>query len=396
MRRLKRSGDMVPLDIDLRDLLCRVASPFVEDFEYQEVDQSSTLICPREIDATTGQSLPCDCPVANYKCMFALIILLTGENGRLCQRWRHVTLSHPDTFYSGLPSLSIVENLGRSTPMLVSLTLHYIIITQEPFLPQCPALKYLALNNSSIPRIPNVEKLLFIGISWTEIYPPSAWKDLNFLKSATQLVVLKLNLPSPPEPLLELDTHMTFVLFDLTNLELRGKDLFPGMDQIYMPSLTHVSIGVKGIHLLRQFVNDMLLPVQNIRRSILWYDGVDYGYLEEMRGYVVTLLHSLRGLETFSGDVRILSVVLKLIWETTPIVERYEEVGASTSRDPVGLFKRQMVAFNVIQGSNWYILHSRRIRSDVVTLAAKLGVICPDEDWDYIFKRFHMPWLGPG
>ena len=66
MRRLERSGGTVPLDIELRDLLGRCASPFMEDFEYQEVDQSSSLICPPKIDTETGRNLPCDCAMAAY------------------------------------------------------------------------------------------------------------------------------------------------------------------------------------------------------------------------------------------------------------------------------------------------------------------------------------------
>ncbi|KIM26824.1 hypothetical protein M408DRAFT_25092 [Serendipita vermifera MAFF 305830] len=386
VRRLERSGNTVPIDIELRNLLGSTAPPFVEDIEYRELDMSSTLICPRRIDKQTKKSLQCNCQAVAQECFLALLTVFTGYDGVYCARWRHLSLAmdFPPMFRGEDQTIAIA--LSYPTPNLLSFVLQHPTSETLLFLPYAPSLTQLALNNCMVPSIPNAENLRFLGISFGKDMASEALEYMVFLESAKALTVLKLDLP-------ELMTTFELDFPELQRLELRGRQ-FPMDTVVSMPKLTHLTLGINGTSLLLQITTVLRESFSQLKSIELWYDCVEDLLLYDMCELTYVLLQPCQSLEELVGDVRMLSIILKHMWENAPSISH--QSNRAQFQFLVPLFRDKSVKFKVIHGEEWYSLPIWQQRRDFALLALSLGVINPQEDWSYIYEALQKPWPPSG
>ncbi|KIM26815.1 hypothetical protein M408DRAFT_330408, partial [Serendipita vermifera MAFF 305830] len=125
----------------------------------------------------------------------------------------------------------------------------------------------------------------------------------------------------------------------------------------------------------------------HLKHLKLWYDHPSSSYdLENMPKYLWRLLISMDDLESLIGDIPTLSIVLKKIWETTPLAPT-SNGGASRPSCSSGILNIQRIAFRVVEGQTSCKLTSKYTRESVVELARFLGVINPEESWNYILHQ---------
>lgn len=386
------------MDIELRNVVDSAAPVFMEDIVSYEPITTSRPGCVTKVDEKTGQKTQCSCESDAYDCVVSLLIILAGPNGVHCARWRTLLLApnsnSPQYWDLRTEDARVANILIYPTPKLTSLSMHYFYLESNQstlIFPYTPSLTHLALNDCILPSLPNGKSLEFLGLSWGSPRVIKYWNEGKIWRrtSAHRLKVLKLNCPSRSLP-----CPSSFP--ELQRLDLRG-DYLPvdgNLTYALSPNLTHLSLGIKNRTLLSKVHLYISKPLNRLKTLKLWCDRAsfyDVEELEEISKWLGKLLPLMTSLESLTGDIPILSIVLKIIWETTPLTSNGGIYQPSRPRE---LLSSQGIAFQVIQGESSYKIPSETTKGDIVELARVLGVINPEESWKYISQQMKGPRLG--
>ncbi|KIM26818.1 hypothetical protein M408DRAFT_25088 [Serendipita vermifera MAFF 305830] len=392
--RLKRSGDVSPLDIELRNLVNADAPNFTEDFEDRILDTPPTVICTARFDQTGKETLSCNCEVFAYEHIIHQLYILAGLYGHYCRRWRSLLLVPSSLDFLEEQKLTdgderLAYVLSYPTPKLVSLSIHHFIDADIPRFPlflHTPVLTHLALDNCLIDILPNAEKLEFLGVSWTHHLAIDHWdrngvwhrRDQEGVWQYTSmrcLKILKLNLPMRtllrPSELPELRT----LVLRGSRFPLEKEDMSASI-----PHLSHLSLGIGNMMLPFSLETTIPESLKRVKTLNVWYNGPfpSAWSLEQMPIHLVEVLRLTYSLESLEGDARMLGVVLKLIADPPE--------PASDSR----ILGNQEVIFRVNPGGSSWKLDPSSVREDVIELANRLEVMSPDNSWKSILREMEL------
>ncbi|KIM26817.1 hypothetical protein M408DRAFT_178000 [Serendipita vermifera MAFF 305830] len=381
--RLKRSGDVSPMDIKLRNIvdIDPNAPKIMEVFEDHQPRPTPAAKCPTMVDKKSRWKKSCTCERSAYECVENILILLAGLDGRHCARWRSLILS-PRTSQQHVRSDIGIVGDGRIAqmllypmPRLISLSMHTFMdkfSSGEQIFPHVPSLTHVVLSDCMISKIPNAKNLVLLGISFKSLIISGAWyKEQVWRTSMPRLKVLKLNCPRFP-----LSCPENFP--QLRTLELRG-ERFPMYEAYtYTPllHLSHLSLGIEGTLLLESLETSIPESLKHVKSLRLWYGGrfLFMNSSDDILLQLVRFLRLMSGLELLEGDIIMLSIVIKLIADPPESVSDLQ------------LFGGQEISFRLSPGGPLWKLPSPSAQEDVAELASRLGVIGLQKSWRWVLK----------
>jgi hypothetical protein len=282
-RRLERSGETTPLEIDLRVISRSDQRPNTENCNHRRFMNPG-----------------CNCIALASITIESLLIILAGADGELCKRWRSLCLRSISSLHTSIP-------LSHPTPILTVLRYERVSITEGiwPVLPALPSLHTLHVIGSRrlpLPKFDSIRELV-LDSEWMPL--PAGFADLH---TATKLERLAIRVNRP----------VTYRFPDrLPNLEflsLEGRQMPTNIATFQAPNLLRLSLNSDKASTYRLII-DSSLPFSNLRElRLVWIDN-NYSYgLKQFLAFTEHLLVRCTSLARIEGNGEALTIIVRLLW----------------------------------------------------------------------------------
>ena len=373
--RLKRSGDLSPIEIDISTEMDGENDPCRNAMFYPESCLGET---------GDGRSYwPCRCNAGHNNLLNWVLNQLTGPSGELCKRWKFFRF-YSDTYYTdfgpGSGARGLFTALSFATPFLVSVSLHRVSVNapgefELPLLPFSPLLREISFSSCCLPlRLPNMERARRVQISAT-----SHWST-NFvnLRQAARVERLAVN---------DQDIGLPLELPHVWHLTLTGwkRRMAFNFAQVSMPRLTHLALNIGDIRLWRDSTSHRTLPFQQlkqleIRRTPHSFKLIRY---QELIGSIFEVLHISTSLVSVLASAAFFSILVKWTWISRRAIEGLVAEDGNIAKPwnwqgSVSLLSLSNSPLGILSGSETSV--------ELEILARHWGLSSPDGSWETLIQ----------
>lgn len=315
--RLTRCGPNSLLDIDLRNLLD--APEYEEIMEISDKsDVFQTHSCPLASDPMFFGR--CTCYKEVRECVDNALQVLSGQYGNTCARWRSLILDlgHDEEEDSWTGNQHLVDALRHPTPMLTAMTLRRVRLGAEYFsselFPITTLVKELSIIDCHLPSLPNFETVIASILGWKEPY--TSYQDLASFRGAAKIRRLALLTGYSS------DIGLPLEMPDLRVLEIDGITVPQDLMKSKTPQLINLALHFDFRNLIAQILLAEGIPFEKITRITLYWDNSirDAPSEDEFLDVLYSakeLMESLVSLELLGTSGDMLSIILKILWDST-------------------------------------------------------------------------------
>jgi hypothetical protein len=363
--RLKRCGDTLPLHVDLRHLPSSFARGAGHPQLWEKMHrQNRPFTCPVRANGT--QLTQCTCITDALLCVDELFLLLAGQGGILCKRWKSLNLEVRDPMDYSLKYREVAPVLRYPMPLLSSLAIHNL--TSGNF--------ELALPYASARRSP-------LRIA-TNVLLPSLQpvRSLTMVVTRQELIggkftyLIAEEARNVEELSLDGDFMLPNCMTKLWRLETAGAIRWSGDGEAQLPSLTHLSLKNRPIN-----YNEKPIQIQSVDLLRLVSLGVhwdpDYNH-SSFKGIILEILQAAKNLSIIHGNQRGVGMVLKLVWEHEMRCVDLRKRG----KDEPRLLAGQRISITVHQSSA--VLQGDETCLQLCNVARLLKVDAPNASWNIL------------
>jgi hypothetical protein len=309
-RRLERSGEYAPLEIELRQL------PQFDPL-YPDPDPLHASHFPEAEECNHPTHPECGCSSSAQATSKRLFKMLAGTDGELCKRWRSLSIFG---FYA---FLHVSLWFSYPTPILAVLRYEQLAILENNYLlpfPSLPSLHVLHVVGCPyipLPKLDSIRELVLDSPAYLVPRPPG-FSDLHTATKLERLTIKfsfeQYNIPAPyrfPDSL----PNLEFLSFE-------GNQMPTNIATFQAPNLRCLSLTSNDVFIYSLIVNSSL-PFPKLRELRLAW--IDVYASKELLAVTEDLLIRCTGLTCIEGNHKALAAIARLLWRKKGEIGSYVE-----------------------------------------------------------------------